>query len=134
MTPLARVIRDLNVLTVGYVAPASDTNILRGDLTALTLGGSRPPSARVLQLTQDLIAMLPRRTARPLNTERLALDLEKVMNGSRLSLAQTNSAINSARSILRTSGLPQQGIESLTADMKSLSQWGPAGNQAGALR
>lgn len=131
---LARLVRDLNTLTVGYVAPPGDTNILRRDLTALTQGTARPPSARVLQLTQDLIAQLPRRKVSPLNTEQLALDLEKVMNGSRLSLTQVNSAINSARSILRSSRLPQPAIENLTKDMRSLGQWGLAGNQAGMLR
>ena len=134
MRRLARLVRDLNTLTVGYVAPPNDRNVLRGDLNALSQGGPRPPSARVLQLAQDLIAHLPRRGVPLLNTERLALDLEKVMNGSRLNSGQVNSAINSARSILRTSGLAQPAIESLATDMRSVGQWRLAGNQAGVVR
>ncbi|MGC8643715.1 MAG: hypothetical protein ACP5XB_27970 [Isosphaeraceae bacterium] len=134
MQRLARLVRDLNTLTVGYVASASDTNILRRDLNALTQRTVRPPSTQVLQLTRDLISQLPRRKTPLLNTEQLALDLEKVMNGSRLNLGQVNSAINSARSIFRSSGLPQSAIQTLTQDMKSVGQWGLAGNQAGMLR
>lgn len=134
MQRLSRLVRDLNTLTVGYVAPATDTTILRRDLTALTQGTLRPPSASVRQLTQDLIAQLPRRKTPLLNTERLALDLEKVMNGSRLNPAQVNSAINSARSILHSSGLAQPAVQTLTQDMKSVGQWGLAGNQAGLIR
>jgi hypothetical protein len=134
MTRLARLVRDLNTLTVGYVAPPTDTTILRRDLNALTQGTLRPPSAQVSQLTRDLISQLPRRKVPLLNTEQLALDLEEVMNGSRLKLAQVNSAINSARSIFRSSGLSQPAIENLTKDMRSVGQWGLAGNQAGMLR
>jgi hypothetical protein len=119
---------------VGYVAPPSDRNVLRSDLNAVSRSGLRPPSAGVNQLALDLINHLPRRGTPLLNTERLALDLETVMNGSRLGLGRVNAAINSARSVLRSSGLPQPALESVATDMKTVGMWRLAGNAAGMIR
>ena len=131
---LSRLVRDLNTLTVGYVAPANDRTVLRSDLNALSQGGMRPPSAGVVQLAQDLINHLPRRATPLLNTERLALDLETVMNGSRLNPTRVNSAINSARSLLRGSSLAQPAVETLTTDMRTVGLWRTVGAQAGLMR
>jgi hypothetical protein len=134
MKRLARLVRDLNTLTVGYMAPMNDRNILRNDLMAVSQGGMRPPSASVLQLSQHLVGFLPQRRIPLLNTERLALDLETVMNGSRLNAGQVNRAINSAQSILRSSGLTQLGLQAVSTDMRSVGFWGLAVNQPGVVR
>jgi len=134
MRRLAKLVRDLNTLTVGYSAPLNDRNILRNDLIAVAQLGMRPPSASVNQLSQHLVNYLPQRTTPLLNTERLALNLETVMNGGRLNASQVNRAINSSQSILRSSGLPQAGLQALNTAMRSVGFWGQAGNQAGLLR
>jgi hypothetical protein len=56
------------------------------------------------------------------------------MNGSRLPPARVNQAINSAQSILRSSGVPQAGIQALGADLKAIGFWSVAGNQPGFVR
>ncbi len=134
MRRLAKLVRDLNTLTVGYSAPVNDRNILRNDLMAVAQGGMRPPSAAVNQLSQHLVNYLPQRRTPLLNTERLALNLETVMNGGRLNSSQVNRAISSSQSILRSSGLPQPGLQDLNTAMRSVGFWGVAGNQAGLLR
>ena len=134
MMHLSRLVRDLNTLTVGYAARPNDRNILRSDLMGVAQGGIRPPSQAVQQLTSGLISHLPSRRTPFLNTERLALDLEAVMNGSRLPPARINQAIGSAQSILRSSGVPQAGIQALSADLKAVGFWSAAGNQAGLVR
>jgi hypothetical protein len=134
MRHLARLVRDLNTLTVGYAASPAERNILRSDLMAVAQGGYRPPPPAVFQLSGDLITHLPRRQIRLLNTEQLALDLEAVMNGSRLSPARVNQAISSAQLILRASGVPQAGIQALSTDLRSIGFWRMAGNQAGLVR
>jgi hypothetical protein len=134
MRHLAKLVRDLNTLTVGYVATPAERNILRNDLMAVAPGGSRPPSGAVLQLSGNLISHLPSRQVPMLNTERLALDLEAVMNGSRLPSARVNNAISSAQSILRASRVPHAGIQALSADLKSIGFWRMAGNQPGLVR
>jgi len=134
MRRLAKLVRDLNTLTVGYSAPVNDRNILRHDLMAVAQGGMRPPSASVNQLSQHLVSFLPQRKTPLLNTERLALDLETLMNGGRLNSSQVNRAISSSQSILRSSGLPQRGLQALNTAMRSVGFWGQAGNQAGLLR
>ncbi len=136
MRRLAKLVRDLNTLTVGYAAPLNDRNILRNDLMAMAQGGMgmRPPSAAVNQLSQHLVNFLPQRSTPLLNTERLALNLETVMNGARLNSSQVNRAINSSQSILRSSGLPQAGQQALSTAMRSVGFWGLAANQPGLIR
>ncbi len=68
---------------------------------ALSQGGMRPPSGSVQQLSQNLINYLPQRSTALLNTERLAPNLETVMNGGRINATQVNLAINSSHSLLR---------------------------------
>ena len=131
---LSRPWRDLNTLRVGYAASPSDRNILRNDLMGVAQGGIRPPSPAVQQLSGGLISNLPTRRTPFMNTERLALDLEAVMNGSRLPPARVNQAITSAESILRSSGVPQAGIQALDADLRTIGFWRAAGNQAGFVR
>lgn len=134
MRRLSRLVRDLNTLTVGYAAPLNDRTILRNDLMALAQGGMRPPSTSVNQLSQHLVNYLPQRSTPLLNTERLALNLETVMNGGRLNAGQVNRAISSSESILRSSGLPQPGMQALNTAMRSVGFWGSANNQAGIIR
>ena len=134
MMHLSRLVRDLNTLTVGYAASPNDRNILRNDLMGVTQGGIKPPSPAVQQLSSGLISHLPSRRTPFINTERLALDLEAVMNGSRLPPTRVNQAISSAQSILRSSGVPQAGIQALSADLKAVGSWRVAGNQAGFVR
>jgi hypothetical protein len=134
MMRLSRLVRDLNTLRVGYAASPNDRNILRNDLMGVAQGGIRPPSTAVQQLSGGLISHLPTRRTAFMNTERLALDLEAVMNGSRLPPARVNQAINSAQSILRSSGVPQAGIQALSADLKAIGFSRAAGNQAGFVR
>lgn len=134
MSRLSRLVRDLNTLTVGYAAPPNDRNILRNDLMAVTQRGMRPPSSAVSQLSQHLINYLPQRRTPLLNTERLALDMETIMNGGRLNPAQVNRAVNSAYSTLRASGLHQQGLQAVTSAMRSVGFSGLAANQAGFVR
>jgi hypothetical protein len=134
MMRLSRLVRDLNTLTVGYAASPNERNILRNDLMGVTQGGIRPPTPAVQQLSSGLISHLPSRRTPFMNTERLALDLEAVMNGSRLPLARVNQAINSAQSILRSSGVPQAGIQAISADLKAIGFWQVAGNQARFIR
>jgi hypothetical protein len=134
MMRLSRLVRDLNTLTVGYSASPNDRNVLRNDLMGVTQGGIRPPSATVQQLSGGLISHLPSRRTPFINTERLALDLEAVMNGSRLAPARVNQAISSAQSVLRSSGVPQAGIQALSADLKAIGFSRAAGNQAGFVR
>jgi hypothetical protein len=134
MRRLAKLVRDLNTLTVGYAAPLNDRNILRNDLMAVAQGGMRPPSASVTQLSQHLVNFLPQRSTPLLNTERLALNLETVMNGARLNASQVNRAINSSQSILRSSGLPQPGLQAVSTAMRSVGFWGLAANQPGLVR
>ena len=124
MRRLAKLVRDLNTLTVGYAAPLNDRSILRNDLMAVAQGGMRPPSSSVNQLSQHLVNFLPQRSTPLLNTERLALNLETVMNGARLNATQVNRAINSSQSILRSSGLPQPGLQALNSAMRSVGFWG----------
>jgi hypothetical protein len=87
-----------------------------------------------MQLSQHLIEFLPQRRIAMLNTERLALDLEAVMNGGRLNSALANRAIGSAQSILRVTGVPQAGIESVVSDLRSIRSGGLAVNQPGLVR
>lgn len=135
MRRLSKLVRDLNTLTVGSTPPLNDRNILRNDLMALAQGGMRPPSTSVNQLSQHLVNYLPQRSTPLLNTERLALNLETVMNGGRLNSGQVNRAISSSQSILRSSGLPQPGLQALNTAMRSVGFWGGmAGNQAGIIR
>ena len=134
MMRLSRLVRDLKTLTVGYAASPNDRNTLRNDLMGVAQGGIRPPSAAVQQLSGGLISHLPTRRTPFMNTERLALDLEAVMNGSRLPPARVNQAISSAQSILRSSGVPQAGIQVLGADLKAVGLSRVAGNQAGFVR
>ncbi len=134
MMHLSGLVRDLNTLTVGYAASPNDRNILRNDLIRVVQAGRRPPSQAVQQLSSGLISHLPTRRTAFMNTERLALDLEAVMNGSRLPPAKVNQAINSAQSILRSSGVPQAGIQALSADLKAVGFSRVAGNQAGFVR
>ncbi len=134
MRRLSKLVRDLNTLTVGYSAAMNDRNTLRNDLMAVAQGGMRPPSESVNQLSQHLVNFLPQRSTPLLNTERLALNLETVMNGGRLNSSQINRAINSSQSVLRSSGLPQPGLQALNTAMRSVGFWGAASNQAGLLR
>jgi hypothetical protein len=135
MRNLARLVRDLNTLTVGSVPPLNDRNILRNDLMAVAQGGMRPPSASVSQLSQSLVTYLPQRKIPLLNTERLALNLETVMNGGRLNAGSVNRAISSSESILRSTGLPQPGLQALNTAMRTVGSWGGlANNQAGLVR
>ena len=97
-------------------------------------GGYRPPPSSVLQLAGNLIDHLPRRRTPFLNTEQLALNLETVMNGGRLAPASVNHAISSAQSILRASGVPQAGIQALSADLRSIGFRRIAGNPPGLVR
>ena len=105
---------------------------------ALSQGGMRPPSGSVQQLSQNLINYLPQRSTALLNTERLALNLETVMNGGRINATQVNRAINSSHSLLRSSGLPQAGLQAVSTAMRSVGfrggLAGGAGNQAGFIR
>jgi hypothetical protein len=134
MRRLSRLVRDLNTLTVGYAASPNERNILRNDLMGVAQQGIRPPLPAVQQLSEGLISHLPDRRTPYMNTERLALDLEAVMNGSQLPPARVNQAIRSAQSILRSSGVPQAGIQALSADLKAVGFWRVAGNQAGFVR
>lgn len=134
MMRLSRLVRDLNTLKVGYAASPNDRNVLRNDLMGVTQGGIRPSSSAVQQLSGGLISHLPSRRTPLINTERLALDLEAVMNGSRLGPARVNQAISSAQSILRSSGVPPAGIQALSADLKAIGLSRAAGNQAGFVR
>jgi hypothetical protein len=88
----------------------------------------------VQQLSGGLISHLPNRRTPSLNTQRLALDLEAVMNGSRLPAARVNQAIRSAQAILRSSGVPQAGIQALGADLRAIGFSRVAGNQPGLAR
>jgi hypothetical protein len=87
-----------------------------------------------MQLSQHLIEFLPQRRSPILNTERLALDLETVMNGGRLNPALVNRSLGSAQSILRLTGVPQAGIQSVVSDMRSIGSGGLAVNQPGLIR
>jgi hypothetical protein len=134
MRRLARLIRDLNVLSIGYAAPPTDRQVLRNDLMSLVQGGVRPPTQPVIQVSQHLIEYLPRRRSSFLNTERLALDLEAVMNGGRIKSGAVGQAIGSAEGLLRTSGVPQPGVQAIAADLRAIGTRGPAGNQAALVR
>jgi hypothetical protein len=127
------VVRDLNMLTVGYKAPATDWQVLRNDMMSLVQGGIRPPSAAVLQLSERLIDYLPRRQIPLLNTERLALDLEAVMNGSHLNAGRVDQAISSALGILRSSGVPQVGVQAISTQLRTVGIRGLAINQPGLV-
>ncbi len=134
MMRLSRVVRDLNALTVGYSAAANEHNILRNDLMNLAQGGMRPASTSVQQLSRNLISYLPQRSTALLNTERLALNLETVMNGARLNASQINRAVNSSQSLLRSSGLPQAGQQAVASSMRNVGFAGLAGNPAAFMR
>jgi hypothetical protein len=134
MRHLAKLVRDLNALTVGHVSNPNEQNILRNDLMAVTQGGFRPPSQAVQQLSGSLVNHLPTRKTPFLNTEQLALDLEVVMNGGRVTPTRVTHAISSAGSLLRTSGVPQGGVQAVTADLKSIGLSRVAGKQAGVIR
>ncbi len=134
MRRLARVVRDLNSLTVGSRPPVNDRNILRNDLMSLAQGGMRPASSSVQQLSAHLVNYLPRRSTPLLNTERLALNLETVMNGARLNASQVNRAINSSQTLLRSSGLPQAAQQAVASAMRNVGFAGLAGNPAAFMR
>jgi hypothetical protein len=134
MRHLARLIRDLNMLSIGYNAPPSDRQILRNDMMSLVQGGVRPSAPTVLQLSEHLIEYLPRRRVPLLNTERLALDVEAAMNGGRTNAGRVNQAVGSAQGLLRSSGVPQAGIQTIAADLRLIGMRGAAGNQAALLR
>ena len=91
MMHLSRPVRNLNTLAVGYAASPNDRNILRNGLMGVAQGGIRPPSSAVQQLSGGLISHLPSRRTPILNTERLSLDLEAVMNGNHLGRPVGNS-------------------------------------------
>jgi hypothetical protein len=134
MKHLAKLVRDLNALTVGHVSNPNEQNILRSDLMGVTQGGFRPPAQAVQQLSGSLVNHLPTRKMQFLNTEQLALDLEVVMNGGRVTPTRVSHAISSAGSILRSSGVPQSGVQAVISDLKSIGLPRVAGNAAGMIR
>jgi hypothetical protein len=134
MQRLAKLVRDLNALTVGHVPNPNEQNILRSDLMGVTQGGFRPPTQAVQQLSGSLVNHLPTRKMPFLNTEQLALDLEIVMNGGRVTSTRVSHAISSAGSILRSSGVPQGGVQAVTSDLKSIGLSRVAGKPAGVVR
>jgi hypothetical protein len=134
MRRLAKLVRDLNALTVGHASNPNEQNILRNDLMGVTQGGSRPPTQAVRQLSGSLVNHLPTRKTYFLNTEQLALDLEVVMNGGRVTPTRVSHAISSAGSLMRSSGVPQAGVEAVIADLKSIGFPRVAGNAGGVVR
>jgi hypothetical protein len=126
MRRLSRLANDLNMLGRGATAGVSSpmTSRIRGDLIGVVFGNGSPPYPMVHQLSTDLVVHLPNRTTPMFNSGQLARDLMVVMNGSGENMAQLESAIGSAHSVLNMSGVHAQGIQTIVNDMGMVATWG----------
>jgi len=59
-----------------------------------------------------------------MNTGQLARDLAVVMNGNGMNMMQIQHSIGNAQSIMRTSGVSQPGIQSVTHGLRMVASWG----------
>jgi hypothetical protein len=118
----------LNSLMPGTAVTPAHTLRVQNALVGVSYGGLRPPLQSVGQLSTDLARVLPGRNIPLLNTSQLARDLEVVMNGSRQTGIQIQYAIGSAQNVMHGSGVPRQGILTLTSDMRAVASWGRMAN------
>jgi hypothetical protein len=133
MRRLSRLVNDLNNLTRGSnMAPAMSSR-LRSDLMGVVNNNRWPPQQSVQRLSVDLATILPTRSVPAMNTGELAQHLMVVMNGGGQNMFNSQNSIAGAQGIMSMSGVPQQGIQTISSDLMTVATWGNAGNGLNAI-
>lgn len=127
---LLRLVRDLDSLTPRGRFTQVQRTMLKNDLMAVTDRPPRPSTPPVQDLANHLVNGLTGRRSPMINTQELAGDLKMVMNCANLAPANTSQAIADSQAVLRTGGVNQGHVQSITSDLKAIVASAPAQNNA----
>jgi hypothetical protein len=117
LTPLQRqnvalLMNDLNTLRISQVTPAL-RHQLQNHLLAGVEGGTRPTDYAVIRVVNDLSVAWFMTRMLPVDQSRLALNLNWIMNSSRLNQDQAQYLLQETRLLLQNSGMTAQDIQTL---------------------
>ena len=93
---------------------------LETDLAALARGSVRPSQVALGKLADDLAAAFSEMKTPPRQSTELAQAVSLVVNSSMVSPAQAQGAIATAQYYLKSNGLPDAAIQTITADLKGI--------------
>lgn len=111
---------DLTTIKPG--APASDDvkQLLQADFATLAKGSIRPSATNLSKLAVDLGAAFSGPGTAIREPNQLAQAINVVVNSSMYTAAQAQSFIVVAQTTLKSSGVPEASVETLTSDLKAI--------------
>lgn len=112
---------DLGAIKPGASVAAEQKEQLQNDCSALAKGVSRPTKPALAKLAVDLSAALSGKAVSAKEQAQLARAVNVVVNSANLSAAQVQTYVNAAQSALKTSGIAEQDVENVVADLKAIA-------------
>jgi hypothetical protein len=112
---------DLDAIAPGATVGQGQKSTLQHDLMAVSQSRIKPPMPPVQQLAGDVASALAGRRQRAINTTRLTLDLEGVMNAVDLSAPMVGHAIESGMSILTDAGAKPADVGLVSRDCQAVA-------------
>jgi hypothetical protein len=111
---------DLAAIKPGSTNTAEQNQLLAADCSTLVKSGVKPTPASIAKLSADLSTALSGGNVSTRDLEQLAKALNIVMNSGSVSAAQAQVFVNSAQSSLKSSGVADPDLKTVTDDLKGI--------------
>lgn len=111
---------DLNAIKQGSQVTAEQKLALKNDLMAMADGATKPDTALVQQLANDLAEAVADGKIYNKEKAQLSNDLYKVMNSANIPAEEVNQAISDAQAILTASSVTKADVQTIVSDLKAI--------------
>jgi hypothetical protein len=118
---LEKLREDLEGIAATKPATTAQKSTLSSDLMAVSEGPIKPTSDHLHQLSDHLADHLAGHQALKSHAGQLALDLKTVLNGAKLGKDDINQAIYGGQDILRTAGVGNEPIKTISKDLTDIA-------------
>ncbi len=112
---------DLAGIKQGSQVTQGQKDALKGSLTAMADGATKPDPVLTQQLASDLSGALADGSVSKKEQAQLADDLSAVMNSANIPLSEVNQAVADAQSILVSSGVTKAQVQTVAKDMQAIA-------------
>lgn len=111
---------DLTAIKSGVDVSTDQKQTLQNDLETLARGSVKPSSAALAKLTDDISAALSATNISVRERDQLAQAVNVVVNSSMTSPATAQSFVVVAETSLRSSGVDDAGVQTVSDDLKAI--------------
>jgi hypothetical protein len=118
---IGKLAADLNSMRLAsQISPVQREQLL-ATLRTSGLGTFKASNETINQFVNNLLTVWPTQGFGAPQKSQLAIDLNRILNASDLSAADSQAVINDARRIFQTSGMSSQAVEMLTRDLSLIA-------------